>query len=188
MNIKAEVAMTNQYKKLNLPLSQEELNSLKAGDGVLLSGIIYTARDAAHKRLVESIKNNQPLPFDMQGATIYYVGPCPAKKGDIIGSCGPTTSYRCDPYTLPLLEKGLKGMIGKGVRGKEVIDGMIKHGAVYYCGIGGAGALYASCVVAAEIIAYDDLGAEAVRKLTVKDLPVIVGIDSKGNSAFFAPQ
>jgi fumarate hydratase subunit beta len=166
-------------KKISLPLTQEKVKDLHAGDQVLLSGIIYTGRDAAHKRLVDAVKKDD-VPFDLKDAVIYYVGPAPSKPGAVIGSCGPTTSYRMDDLTLPLLEKGLTGMIGKGQRNQTVIDGMKKHGAVYFAAIGGAGALIASSVVSSEVIAYDDLGTEAVRRLQVKAFPCVVVIDSYG--------
>lgn len=171
-------------KKIKTPITNEDLKELKAGDSVLLSGYIYTARDAAHKRLVELLKQGMPLPFDVEGQTIYYVGPSPAKEGQPIGSAGPTTSYRMDAYTPALLEKGLKGMIGKGKRNKEVIDAIKKHEAVYFAAIGGAAALNAKCVKALEPVAYEDLGAEAVNKLLVEDLPLIVVIDSEGNNYY----
>ena len=171
-------------KHLNLPLSYEDIENLNAGDSVLLSGPLFTARDAAHKRIVECIESGGQPPVEIKDGTVYYVGPCPNKPGDVIGSCGPTTSYRCDPYTPILLEKGLKTMIGKGIRSKEVIDSIVKNHAVYFSGIGGAGALYSQCVTSAEVIAYEDLGAEALRILTVKDLPVIVAVDCKGNTVF----
>lgn len=166
-------------KKIELPLTKEAVRGLHAGDQVLLTGVIYTGRDAAHKRLVEAVKNDD-LPFDMKNAIIYYVGPAPSKPGAVIGSCGPTTSYRMDDLTLPLLEEGLSGMIGKGQRSQKVIDGMKKHGAVYFAAIGGAGALIASAVKSSQVIAYEDLGTEAVRRLEVEDFPCVVVIDSYG--------
>lgn len=170
--------------RIETPLTNQILESLVSGDQVLISGTIYTGRDAAHLRLVKAIEHHEPLPFDLEGQIIYYVGPAPAKPGAVIGSCGPTTSYRMDDMTLPLLELGLKGMIGKGARNEKVIEGMKTHGAVYFAAIGGAGALIASSVVESVIIAYDDLGTEAIRKLTVKDFPAIVVIDSKGNDLY----
>ena len=167
-------------KKVTTPFTNEELKQLKAGDSVLLSGYIYTARDAAHKRLIELLEQEKPLPFNVEGQTIYYVGPSPAKEGKLIGSAGPTTSYRMDAYTPQLLSKGLKGMIGKGKRSKEVTDAMKKHGAVYFAAIGGAAALNAKCVKAYELIAYEDLGAEAITRLLVEDMPLVVVIDSEG--------
>ena len=171
-------------KSITTPVNSDIISSLLAGDKVLISGIIYTARDAAHKRLVNLIDNDNELPFDIMNQIIYYVGPTPTKPGEIIGSCGPTTSYRMDSYTTKLREKGLKCMIGKGIRNREVIESMKKHGAVYFGAIGGAGALISKSIVKSEIIAYDDLGAEAIHKLTVKNFPVIVIIDSKGNNLY----
>ncbi len=170
--------------KLKTPLSEEAVNALKSGDQVLISGIVYTGRDAAHLRLVDAIKKGASLPFDLKGQIIYYVGPAPAKPGEVIGSCGPTTSYRMDDLTVPLLELGLKGMIGKGMRNEVVVEGMKKHRAVYFAAIGGAGALIANAVKTSEVIAYEDLGTEAIRKLTVEDLPAIVVIDAEGNNLY----
>jgi len=171
-------------KKITMPLSQDKVKALKAGDSVLLSGVIYTARDAAHKRLAELIDKGEKLPIDVKDAVIYYVGPTPAKPGMILGSAGPTTSYRMDDYAPKLLEKGLKGMIGKGLRSQEVIDSMIKNGAVYFAAIGGTGALISKCVKKAEIVTYEDLGSEAIRRLEVEDFPIIVVIDSEGNNLY----
>lgn len=171
-------------KKIKTPISDEALKELKAGDRVLLTGYVYTARDAAHKRLAELLTQGKPLPFDINKQTIYYVGPTPAKEGRPIGSAGPTTSYRMDAYTPALMEKGLKGMIGKGERSREVIAAMKKHGAVYFASIGGAAALTAKCVITSELVAYGDLGAEAVMRLYVEDLPLIVAIDSEGNNFY----
>jgi fumarate hydratase subunit beta len=171
-------------KRINLPLSQALVAELKAGDTVLLSGTLYTGRDAAHKRLVEAINRGEDLPLPIENQTIYYVGPAPAKPGEIIGSAGPTTSYRMDDLTLPLLERGLKGMIGKGQRAPKVIEGMRKYGAVYFAAIGGAGALIASTIIEKEVIAYEDLGAEAIHRLVVKDFPAIVVIDAEGNNLY----
>lgn len=171
-------------KRVTMPLTEEKVKDLKAGDSVLLSGTIYTARDAAHKRLVDLIDKGEELPIDVKDSIIYYVGPTPAKPGMAIGSAGPTTSYRMDAYTPQLLEKGLRGMVGKGLRSQEVIDSMIKNGAVYFAAIGGAAALMAKCVKSAEIITYEDLGAEAIRKLEVEDLPLVVVIDSEGNNLY----
>lgn len=171
-------------KKVRTPFNNEDLKELKAGDSVLLSGYIYTARDAAHKRLIELLKQGRPLPFDVEGQTIYYVGPSPAREGQPIGSAGPTTSYRMDAYTPELLEKGLKGMIGKGKRSREVIEAMKKHGAVYFAAIGGAAALNAKCVRTSELVAYEDLGAEAINRLLVEELPLIVVIDSEGGNYY----
>jgi len=163
--------------KLSTPLTKEKVTALKAGDSVLLSGTIYTARDAAHKRMVEA----DSLPFDVKNQIIYYAGPAPAKEGAVIGSCGPTTSGRMDAYAPTIIAKGLTGMIGKGERNDAVINAMKEHGCVYFGAIGGAGALISKCVKSAEVIAYDDLGTEAIRKLDVVDLPVVVVIDCNGN-------
>lgn len=171
--------MTDNDRKVNVPLSSEVAASLKAGDRVLLSGIIYTARDQAHKRMCADIEN-EPFPF--AGAVIYYAGPSPAPPGKPIGSVGPTTSYRMDDFAPKLLDKGVLGMIGKGERDKNVIASIQKNKAVYFLAGGGFGALLASKVKSAEVVAFDDLGAEAIRKLEVEDFPVIVGIDAKGNS------
>lgn len=171
-------------KKIITPLTDDVVKTLKAGDSVLLTGYIYTARDAAHKRLVELLNEGKKLPFDINGQVIYYVGPTPAKEGMPIGSAGPTTSYRMDPYAPKLLEIGLKGMIGKGSRNDEVINAIKKYNGVYFAAIGGAAALTAKCVKSSELIAYEDLGAEAVRKLYVEDLPLIVVIDSQGNNYY----
>ncbi|MEW8955587.1 Fe-S-containing hydro-lyase [Clostridium sp.] len=171
-------------KKIVTPLTEDKVKGLKAGDSVLISGVIYTARDAAHKRLVELLDKGEELPIELKDSIIYYVGPTPAKPGMALGSAGPTTSYRMDPYAPKLLDEGLKGMIGKGLRGEEVIDSIKKNGAVYFAAIGGAAALIGKSVEEAEIVAYEDLGAEAIRKLTVKDLPVVVVIDSEGNNLY----
>ncbi len=167
-------------KKITTPLTDEIVSSLNAGDIVYLTGYIFTARDAAHKRLVELIKNNQPLPFDINGAVIYYVGPTPPKPGKVIGSAGPTTASRVDPYTPYLLEKGLKGMIGKGARSQTVKDAMKTHKAVYFIATGGAAALLSIHIKSSEIVAYEDLGPEAIRRLYVEDFPVIVANDING--------
>jgi len=171
-------------KRIMTPLSQDKVRELKVGESVLLSGVIYTARDAAHKRLVELIDNGEELPIDVKDAVIYYVGPTPAKPGMALGSAGPTTSYRMDSYTPKLLDKGLKGMIGKGLRSQEVVDSMIKNGAVYFAAIGGTGALISKCVIKADIVTYEDLGSEAIRRLEVVDLPIVVVIDSEGNNLY----
>ena len=172
--------------RLTTPFDRETARTLKSGDSVLLSGVIYTARDAAHKRLCELVAAGKELPLDMQGATIYYVGPTPAKEGQPIGSAGPTTSYRMDAYSPTLIAQGETGMIGKGQRGPEVVAAMKEHGAVYFGAIGGCGALLSKCVKKAEVIAYEDLGAEAIRRLEVEDLPVTVIIDSQGNNLYEA--
>ena len=172
--------------RLTAPFDRETARTLKSGDSVLLSGVIYTARDAAHKRLCELVAAGKELPLDMQGATIYYVGPTPAKEGQPIGSAGPTTSYRMDAYSPTLIAQGETGMIGKGKRDPEVVAAMKEHGAVYFGAIGGCGALLSKCVKKAEVIAYEDLGAEAIRRLEVEDLPVTVIIDSEGNNLYEA--
>jgi len=173
-----------QVKKITTPLDDNKVMQLKAGDSVLITGYIYTGRDAAHKRLIELIKNNQELPIDLKGQIIYYVGPAPAKPGYPCGSAGPTTSYRMDPYTPMLLERGLKGMIGKGLRSKEVIENMKKNKAVYLGAVGGAAALIARSVKKSEVIAYEDLGAEAIHRYYVEDFPAIVIIDCLGNNLY----
>ncbi|MFH1783909.1 MAG: Fe-S-containing hydro-lyase [bacterium] len=170
--------------KLTTPLSDKDITRLKIGDKVLLSGVIYTARDAAHSRLVELIDKGQELPFDMKGQVIYYVGPTPAKGDRVIGSAGPTTSYRMDDYTPALLDKGIKATIGKGPRGSKVIEAMKKNKAVYFAALGGAGALLCRHIKKAEVIAYEDLGPEAIRKLEVEDFPVIVANDTSGNDLY----
>ncbi len=170
--------------RLETPVSKEEIEKLKAGDKILLSGIVYTARDAAHQRLVEALDNNEELSFPIGGSAIYYVGPCPAKPGEVIGSAGPTTSYRMDPFAPRLIEEGLKIMIGKGQRNAEVISSMQEHGAVYLAATGGAAALIAKSIKEAKVIAYNDLGTEAVRRLVVEDFPLICVIDSQGNNLY----
>lgn len=167
-------------KIITTPLTEDIISSLNAGDIVEITGYIYTARDAAHKRLIELIKNNQPLPFDIEGAVIYYVGPTPPKPGMVIGSAGPTTGSRLDPYTPQLLEKGLKGMIGKGGRSAGVKDAIKRYKAVYFIATGGAAALLSMHIKSSEIIAYEDLGPEAISKLYVQDFPVIVANDING--------
>jgi fumarate hydratase subunit beta len=171
-------------KIINTPLTDETAKSLRAGDRVLLNGIIYTGRDAAHKRLVEMLDKGEDLPMDIKDQTIYYVGPCPAKPGQAIGSAGPTTSGRMDAYTPQLMDAGLRGMIGKGLRSKAVVDSIIKHNGVYFAAIGGAGALLAEAIKEAEVIAFPDLGAEAIYKLRVENFPVTVIIDSEGNDLY----
>lgn len=166
------------------PLTREGARALRAGDSCLISGVIYTARDAAHKRLCELIAQGKELPVDLKDCVIYFVGPTPEKPDQVIGSAGPTTSYRMDAYSPLLIENGLTGMIGKGKRGPEVIDAMKQHGAVYFGAIGGCGALLGRCVKKAEIVAYEDLGAEAIRRLEVEDFPAIVVIDSEGNNLY----
>ena len=173
-----------EKKVICLPLSDEDAKALRAGDYVYLSGTVYTARDAAHKRMAEALDRGDELPFDLKGNVIYYMGPSPARPGRVIGSAGPTTSGRMDSYTPRLLDLGLKGMIGKGKRSGEVLDAMKRNGCVYFAAVGGAGALLSHCIVSSEVIAYDDLGTEAVRKLTVEDFPVIVVGDSEGNDLY----
>lgn len=169
---------------MNTPISKEDRNSLKAGVYVYLSGVIYTARDAAHKRLYESLLNSNEIPLSLENTILYYLGPSPAQEGQIIGSAGPTTSSRMDKYTPLLMNHGVVGMIGKGKRSTEVIEAIKEHRGVYFAAVGGAGALLSKCIIEAEVIAYDDLGTEAIRKLTVKNLPVIVVIDSEGNNLY----
>ena len=175
---------SSMQKVLNVPFTKEEALSLRAGDSVKLTGTIYTARDAAHKRMDEAIAEGQELPFDLTGNVIYYMGPSPAREGRPIGSAGPTTASRMDKYAPKLLDLGLIGMIGKGKRSDAVKEAMKRNGAVYFAAIGGAGALLSKAIVASEVIAYDDLGTEAIRKLTVKDFPAIVVIDSTGEDLY----
>ncbi|MDO9124776.1 MAG: Fe-S-containing hydro-lyase [Deltaproteobacteria bacterium] len=170
--------------RLKTPLSDEDVRRLKIGDRVLINGVIYTGRDAAHKRLSDLLKEGKELPFDIRGQIIYYVGPTPARPGQVFGSAGPTTSYRMDAYAPALIEKGLKGMIGKGMRSDAVKEAMKKHQAVYFAATGGAGALLAKKVKKAEVVAYEDLGPEAIRRLEVEDLPVIVINDVRGNDLY----
>lgn len=169
-------------KKITLPLTDDIIKDLHAGDSVLLSGSIITGRDAAHKRLFELIERNEPLPVDIQGEVIYYVGPAPAKPGHAVGPAGPTSSYRMDKYAPALLDRGLKGMIGKGARNREVIDSMIKNNAVYFAAIGGAAALISKSIKKIETLAYEDLGTEAIYRFYIEDFPAIVAIDSTGKS------
>ena len=169
---------------ITAPLSREAAGNLRAGDSCLLSGVIYTARDAAHKRLCTLIDQGKPLPIDLRDSVVYFVGPTPARPGQTIGSAGPTTSYRMDAYSPKLIALGQTGMIGKGKRGQEVIEAMIQHGAVYFGAIGGCGALLAKCIKKCEVVAYEDLGAEAIHRLEVEDFPVIVVIDSQGNNLY----
>lgn len=169
---------------LNAPLNQEEVKQLRAGDYVYITGIIYTARDAAHKRMFEALNNKEEIPFEITNNIIYYMGPSPAREGRVIGSAGPTTSSRMDKYTPSLLDLGLKGMIGKGKRSDLVKNAIIKNGAVYFAAVGGAGALLSKKILESNVIAYDDLGTEAIRKLKVKEFPVIVVIDSLGNNLY----
>lgn len=171
-------------KIIKAPLCKSEIDCLKAGDYVYISGIIYTARDAAHKRMFEALQKNEQLPIDLCNNIIYYMGPSPARDGRAIGSAGPTTASRMDKYTPSMLDLGLKGMIGKGKRSKEVIDSIVKNGAVYLAAVGGAGALLSKCILKSDVIAYDDLGTEAIRRLEVKKFPAIVVIDKNGNNLY----
>ena len=171
-------------KKITLPLTKELARTLHAGDSVLVTGTVYTSRNAGHKRMCEALARGEELPFDPTDATIYYVGPTPAKPGQVIGSAGPTTSGRMDSYAPTMMSVGARGMIGKGARLPEVIDAMKKYSGVYFGAIGGAGALLAKCIKKAELIAYEDLGAEALRKLYVEDMPLVVVIDSEGNNLY----
>lgn len=171
-------------KKVITPLTREEVQTLRAGDVVKVSGVIYTARDAAHKRMTEAVSRGEELPVDIKNAVIYYAGPSPAKPGAVIGSCGPTTSGRMDAYAPTMISLGESGMIGKGELGDDVIDAMKKYGAVYFGAIGGAGALISKSIKKVEIVAYEDLGAEAIRRLEVEDFPAVVVIDCKGNNLY----
>ena len=171
-------------KRITTPLDDETIAGLKAGDQVLLTGVVYTARDAAHKRLIALINEGKELPIDLQGQVIYYVGPAPAKPGDPIDSAGPTTSMRMDPYAPTLMEHGMKGMIGKGMRSKEVRDAIARHRAVYFAAVGGAAALIAKRIKSAEVVAYEDLGPEAIRRLYVDDLPLFVIDDMYGSDLY----
>lgn len=180
---KEEVAL-DMEKRINVPMSKETAQNLRIGDYVYLSGTIYTARDAAHKRMQEALANGQELPFDIKGNIIYYMGPSPAREGRVIGSAGPTTASRMDKYTPQLLDLGMSAMIGKGKRTQEVADAIVRNQAVYFAAVGGAGALLSKSITDSEIVAYEDLGTEAVRKLTVKDFPVIVVMDALGGNLY----
>ena len=171
-------------RHIKAPLDREEVKTLEAGDYVYITGTIYTARDAAHKRMYETIGEHKELPIKMQDTVIYYMGPTPAREGRPIGSAGPTTASRMDKYAPDLLDLGLKGMIGKGKRSQAVIDGIVRNGAVYFAAVGGAGAILSKCIKKSTVIAYDDLGTEAIRELEVENLPVIVVIDSEGNNLY----
>ncbi len=171
-------------KRLNVPFSAQEAKELRAGDYVYLTGTIYTARDAAHKRMYEALERGEQLPLDVNENVIYYMGPSPAREGRPIGSAGPTTASRMDKYAPTLLDMGLRGMIGKGKRTQAVKDAIIRNGAVYFAAVGGAGALLSKSIIASEVVAYDDLGTEAIRKLQVENFPVIVVIDSEGNNLY----
>ena len=176
--------MVKKMKRLTLPLSDSDIKDLKAGDTVLLSGTMLTGRDAAHKRLYELVEKGEKLPIDIKGELIYYVGPAPAKPGFAVGPAGPTSSYRMDNYAPTLLDLGLKGMIGKGARNQDVIDAIVRNGCVYFACVGGAAALIAKSIKKEEILCYEDLGTEAIRRYTVEDFPCIVAIDSYGNNAY----
>jgi len=169
---------------LTLPLKQEDIDLLQSGDYVYLTGTLYSARDAAHKRMYEALSQDSPLPFDISGSTVYYLGPTPARPGRVIGSAGPTTATRMDKYTPLLLDRGLKGMIGKGRRSPEVVNAIIRNQAVYFAAVGGAGALLSKCITESNVIAYEDLGTEAIRKMSVRDFPVIVVIDRDGHNLY----
>ena len=169
---------------IQVPISKEDAKSLKAGDFVYLTGTIYSARDAAHKRMQETMDHGEPLPLEIKDTVIYYMGPSPAREGRPIGSAGPTTSSRMDKYAPKLLDMGLGAMIGKGKRNQAVLDAIIRNKSVYFAAIGGAGALLSKCITNSEVIAYDDLGAEAIRKMEVKDFPVVVVVDSEGNNLY----
>lgn len=176
--------MEDNKKRVTVPLTDEDARSLKAGDYVYLNGTVYSARDAAHKRMQEALDAGKGLPFDIKGNVIYYLGPSPAREGMVIGSAGPTTASRMDKYTPELLDLGLKGMIGKGKRSQAVHEAIIRNGCVYFAAVGGAGALLSKAITASEVIAYDDLGTEAIRKMEIKDFPAIVVIDSEGNDLY----
>ena len=178
------VKVNDMKKKVEIPFTEEQALSLECGDNVFISGVIYTGRDAAHKRMIETIEQGNELPMNIKDGMMYYVGPAPEKPGQVIGSAGPTTSYRMDSYAPKLLDMGLRGMIGKGKRSDEVIESMIKNKAVYFGAIGGAGALLAKSIKKSDIIAYNDLGTEAIRRLEVVDLPAVVVIDSKGRNLY----
>lgn len=171
-------------KVIQAPISKEEIKNLKAGDYVYINGTIYTARDAAHKRMDDTLTKGEKLPLDIKDQMIYYMGPSPAREGRVIGSAGPTTASRMDKYAPRLLDLGLGAMIGKGKRSKEVLDAIVRNGSVYFAAVGGAGALLSKCIQKSEVIAYDDLGTEAIRKLEVKDFPVIVVVDAEGNNLY----
>jgi fumarate hydratase subunit beta len=175
---------SNSASSIALPLDDDTLRELRSGDSVLLSGTVFTARDAAHARFAEAIAAGEPLPFDVDGATIYFVGPTPARPGHVIGSAGPTTASRCDAYSPMLVERGLRSMIGKGRRSAEVKESMRAHGCVYFGAIEGTAALLSRCITSAEVVAYEDLGAEAVRRLTIEDFPALVVNDLHGRDLY----
>lgn len=171
-------------REIQAPIDKKTAKELRAGDYVKITGTIYTARDAAHKRMAEALDKGEKLPVDIHGETIYYMGPTPAREGRAIGSAGPTTASRMDKYAPRLLDMGMVGMIGKGKRTKEVADAVVRNEGVYFAAVGGAGALLSKCILSSEVVAYEDLGTEAIRKLTVKDFPVIVVMDSQGNNLY----
>ncbi len=171
-------------KRITTPITEEITKDLKAGDYVYLTGTIYTARDAAHKRMDEALDRGESLPFDIEGSIIYYMGPSPAREGRAIGSAGPTTASRMDKYTPRLLDLGMGAMIGKGKRSKVVMDAIVRNGAVYFAAVGGAGAILSKCILSSEIVAYEDLGTEAVRRLAIQDFPVVVVMDALGNNLY----
>lgn len=171
-------------KRMNTSELTSRMDELHAGDEILLNGTVYTARDAVHKKFAALIEEGKPLPLEIEGAVIYYAGPTPSKNGLAVGSCGPTTSSRMDKHTPMLLDRGLAAIIGKGERNAEVVDSIRKNGAVYFCAIGGAGALYAGCIKTCEVVAFDELGCESLKKMTVEDFPLIVGIDQSGGNIF----
>lgn len=171
-------------RRIQVPLQEKDIEELRAGDYVYLTGTIYTARDAAHKRMYESMKKGETLPIELKGNVLYYLGPSPAREGQVIGSAGPTTSSRMDKYTPDMLDAGLKGMVGKGKRSTEVVEAIKRNHAVYFAAVGGAGALLAQCIKEAQVVAYEDLGTEAIRRLYIEDLPVIVAIDKEGNNLY----
>ena len=171
-------------RRINVPVSLEDRKSLKAGDYVYLTGTIYTARDAAHKRMQDAMDAGEPLPIELEGNVIYYMGPSPAREGRPIGSAGPTTASRMDKYTPRLLDLGMGAMIGKGKRSKAVMDAIVRNGAVYFAAVGGAGAILSKCILSSEIVAYEDLGTEAVRRLAIQDFPVVVVMDALGNNLY----
>lgn len=173
-----------EIKHITTPLTADTVKNLRAGDVVRITGPVYTARDAAHKRMTEALAAGKPLPFDINGQVVYYVGPSPTKPGEVVGSAGPTTSGRMDKYTPTLIEKGMRGMIGKGSRSKEVIDACVKYGAVYFVAVGGAAAVISQSIKGEEMIAYEDLGPEAIRRYEVEDFPAIVCIDTEGNDFY----
>ena len=171
-------------RHISAPIGPKEAKELRAGDYIYITGTIYTARDAAHKRMQEALDRGEELPFPVKGNIIYYMGPSPAREGRPIGSAGPTTASRMDRYTPALLDLGLGGMIGKGKRSQEVIDAIVRNGSVYFAAVGGAGALLSKCILSSKVIAYEDLGTEAIRRLEVKDFPVVTVIDSQGNNRY----